>query len=122
VASRLGGIGKAFSDRNFRIYSVGSITSWISYFVQNITFSCVAWDVTHSTTWLAIVSAATTVTTVLLLPLGGVLADRHDRLRILMGAYALDWMKSAVLAALALTGHLKPADHLHQRRRSWRHS
>jgi len=106
VARLLGGIGSAFSDRNFRIYSLGSITSWITYFVQNITFSWVAWDVTHSTTWLAIVSAATTVTTILFLPLGGVLADRHDRLSILMGAYALDWVKSAVLAALALTGQL----------------
>lgn len=102
----LGGISKAFSDRNFRIYSIGSITSWITYFVQNITFSWVAWDMTHSTTWLAIVSAATTVTTIIFLPLGGVLADRHDRFRILMGAYALDWVKSASLAALALTGQL----------------
>jgi len=93
VTRLLGGIGSAFSDRNFRIYSLGSITSWITYFVQNITFSWVAWDVTHSTTWLAIVSAATTVTTILFLPLGGVLADRHDRLSILMGAYALDWVK-----------------------------
>ncbi|MCW6510370.1 MFS transporter [Lichenifustis flavocetrariae] len=106
MAQLLGGIGNAFSDRNFRIYSIGSITSWITYFVQNITFSWVAWDATHSTTWLALVSAATTVTTIVFLPLGGVLADRHDRLRILMGAYALDWIKSAALAALALTGHL----------------
>jgi MFS family permease len=106
VAQLLGGIGNAFSDRNFRIYSVGSITSWITFFVQQITFSWVAWDVTHSTTWLAIVSAATTVTTILFLPLGGVLADRHDRFRIMIGAFALDWVKSAVLAALALTGHL----------------
>jgi MFS family permease len=106
VAQLLGGIGNAFSDRNFRIYSVASITSWITYFVQNITFSWVAWDVTHSTTWLAIVSAATTVTTILFLPLGGVLADRHDRLRIMMGAYALDWVKSGVLAALAFTEQL----------------
>jgi MFS family permease len=106
VVHLLGGIGSAFSDRNFRIYSIGSITSWITYFVQNITFSWVAWDATHSTTWLAIVSAATTVTTIFLLPFGGVLADRHDRLHILLGAYALDWVKSAVLAVLALTGHL----------------
>ena len=106
MAQLLGGISNAFSDRNFRIYSLGSITSWITYFVQNITFSWVAWDVTHSTTWLALVSSATTLTTILFLPLGGVLADRHDRFRILMGSYALDWIKSAVLAALALMGHL----------------
>jgi MFS family permease len=106
MAHLLGGIGNAFSDRNFRIYSVGSITSWITYFVQNITFSWVAWDATHSTTWLAIVSAATSVTTIVFLPLGGVLADRYDRLRILMSAYAVDWLKAAVLASLALTGQL----------------
>ncbi len=102
MAKRLGGIGEAFSDRNFRIYSIGSVTSWITYFVQTITFSWVTWDATHSTTWLAIVSAATSVTTILFLPLGGVLADRHDRLRILIGAYALDCLKAAVLAGLAL--------------------
>ncbi len=51
-------------------------------------------------------SAATTITTILVLPLGGVLADRHDRYRILLVAYALDWAKSAVLAVLALSGHL----------------
>ena len=101
-----GGIGRAFSDRNFRIYSVGSIISWTTYFIQNITFSWLAWDLTHSTTWLAIVSSATTITTILLLPLGGVLADRHDRFRILMIAYGVDWMKTAILAALALTGQL----------------
>jgi hypothetical protein len=106
MTNRLGGIGDAFSDRNFRIYSVGSILSWITYFIQNITFSWVAWDLTHSTTWLALVSSATTVTTILLLPLGGVLADRHDRFRILMAAYALDGVKSVVLAVLALTGQL----------------
>ena len=100
MAQLLGGIGDAVSDRG------GAITSCCTYFVQTITFSWVAWDATHSTTWLAIVSAATTITTILVLPLGGVLADRHDRFRILMAAYAIDWIKSAVLAALALTGHL----------------
>ena len=29
---RLGGIGDALADRNFRIYTIGSITSWISFF------------------------------------------------------------------------------------------
>lgn len=33
-----GGIGGAFSERNFRIYTVGSIISWISFFIQLISF------------------------------------------------------------------------------------
>jgi hypothetical protein len=33
----LGGIGEAFKDNNFRRYSLGSIISWLSFFVQAVT-------------------------------------------------------------------------------------
>ena len=35
----LGGIGEAFQDENFRRYSLGSILSWTSYFVQAVAVS-----------------------------------------------------------------------------------
>ena len=50
MAFGLGGIGEAFAERNFRIYSIGSITSWITYFVQAIAFSWATWEITRSTT------------------------------------------------------------------------
>lgn len=106
MASKLGGIGEAFAERNFRIYSIGSITSWITYFVQAIAFSWATWEITHSTTWLAVVALLDVCGNVLFLPIGGVLADRHDRLRMLMTAYACDCLKTAVLAILAFTGEL----------------
>ena len=52
----LGGIGLAYGDRNFRVYSVGSIASWISFFVQLVAVSWLTWELTKSTTWLAIVA------------------------------------------------------------------
>jgi MFS family permease len=106
MASKLGGIGEAFAERNFRIYSIGSITSWITYFVQAIAFSWATWEITHSTTWLAVVALLDVCGNVLFLPIGGVLADRYDRLRILMAAYACDCVKTAVLAILAFSGDL----------------
>ena len=75
----LGSIGEAFADRNFRIYSVGSITSWITYFIQDITFSWRAWETTKSTVWLAVVAGLTTAATIVFIPPGGVLADRYVR-------------------------------------------
>lgn len=102
----LGGIADAFADRNFRIYSIGSIISWITYFIQAIAFSWTTWEVTHSTTWLAVVSLLTVTATVIFIPIGGVLADRHDRFRMVMTAYAFDAMKTSVLSILAFTGHL----------------
>jgi hypothetical protein len=39
MAGWLGGIGDALADRNFRIYSVGSILSWLSFFIQMVAMS-----------------------------------------------------------------------------------
>lgn len=106
MAIGLGGIGQAFADRNFRIYSIGSIISWITYFVQAIAFSWATWEITHSTTWLAVVALLDVSANVLFLPIGGVLADRHDRFRMVRIAYAFDCLKTLVLAILAFSGHL----------------
>lgn len=106
MAFGLGGIGEAFAERNFRIYSVGSITSWITYFVQAIAFSWATWEITRSTTWLAVVALLDIAGGLLFMPLGGVLADRYDRLRMLMAAYACDCLKTLVLAILAFQGSL----------------
>lgn len=104
--ARLGGIGDAFADRNFRIYSIGSVISWITYFIQTIAFSWAAWEATHSTTWLAVITLLTVLATVLFIPLGGVLADRNDRFRMAMAAYACDAAKTIALMVLAFTGDL----------------
>lgn len=109
MASRLGGIGEAFAERNFRVYSIGSITSWITYFVQQIAFSWATWEITHSTMWLAIVALLDIAGNVVFMPVGGVMADRHDRLRILMAAYGCDCLKALALTILAFSGNLNLA-------------
>src|ERR1700742_1431847 len=97
----LGGIGEAFGDRNFRIYSVGSIVSWITYFIQEIAFSWAAWEATRSPAWLSAIALLTTAALIVLTPIGGALADRHDRFKMAMIAYALDALKAVALTALA---------------------
>jgi MFS family permease len=102
----LGGIAEAFGDRNFRWYSLGSILSWLSFFIQAVAVSWTAWDLTHSTTWLAIVALADATANIVLMPIGGVLADRGDRLRLLMIAYACATIQAAILTGLAFFGAL----------------
>ena len=72
----LGGIAEAFADRNFRWYSLGSIISWLSFFVQAVAVSWTAWDLTHSTAWLAIVALADATANIVLMPIGGGLAEK----------------------------------------------
>lgn len=102
----LGGIGEAFADRNFRIYSVGSIASWLSFFIQVMAVSWTTWQLTHSTTWLAVMALLDIVPNVIILPWGGVLADRTDRFRIAAVTAVLALLQALVLAVLASTGQL----------------
>lgn len=102
----LGGIGEAFRDENFRRYSLGSILSWISYFVQAVAVSWTTWELTHSTRWLAIVVLLDAAPNVALMPLGGVIADRFDRFRVLLLSYGLAWLQAAALTWLSWTAQL----------------
>jgi predicted MFS family arabinose efflux permease len=102
----LGGIADAFEDRNFRFYSAGSIVSWLSYFVQAVAVSWTAWDLTHSTRWLAIVALLEAAPNIALMPLGGVIADRYDRFIVLQASYAVATLQAAALAVFAYTGGL----------------
>jgi len=106
MANPLGGIGAAFADRNFRIYSVGAIVSWLSFFVQDVALAWLTWDLTHSTAWLAAISVLEIAPNVLILPFGGVLADRIDRRLIVIVTHVLALLQAAVLALLAYAGSL----------------
>ncbi|MDQ0392854.1 MFS transporter [Labrys monachus] len=105
-AGRLGGIGEAFADRNFRIYAVGSVLSWLSFFVQAVAVSWTAWELTHSTTWLAVVALLDIAPNLVFIPLGGVLADRFDRYTLMMVSYVAALLQALALAVLAYGGLL----------------
>ena len=102
----LGGIAEAFGDRNFRIFSFGSIASWTAFFVQIVTVSWATWELTGSSAWLAAMALLDIVPNVILMPLSGALADRYDRVRILVSCYVLLLILAIVLAVLAWTGTL----------------
>lgn len=106
MKSHLGGIGEAFADRNFRIHSVGSIASWLSFFIQEVAVSWTAWELTHSTTWLAIIVLVEIIPNILILPWGGVLADRLDRLWINLITAVLALLQAVALTVLAASGQL----------------
>lgn len=98
---RLGGIGEAFADRNFRVYTVGSIISWVAFFMQVVAVSWTAWELTQSTKWLAIIAVLDIVPNLLFVPLASTLADRYDRFRIVVIAYIFALLQAAALAVLA---------------------
>lgn len=100
-AIRFGGIGQAFADRNFRIHSIGAFASWISFLVQIVAVSWLAWELTGSTVWLAVIALLDIVPNILLVPLGGVLADRSDRYRVMIVTNILLLLQAVAMALCA---------------------
>lgn len=97
---------RLFADRNFRLYSTGSVISWLSFSVQVLAVSWLAWDLTHSPMWLGIVTFLDAAPYFIFGPWGSVFADRHDRHRVLYGTYCFALAQALLLALTSATGVL----------------
>ena len=99
-------IRQLFADRNFRLYTVASVVSWLSFFAQTLAVSWLTWELTHSPGWLAVMAVLDIAPYFLLGPWGSVLADRLDRHRMLSVAYGFSLLQSLLLAATSMAGVL----------------
>ena len=74
----------AFRFRNFRLFWIGALLSNSGTWVQNLTVPYVVFQLTESSTWVGIAAFSQLAPMALMSPLGGSLADRLDRRRILL--------------------------------------
>lgn len=101
---RNSGIGRALAERNFRLFTVGSMFSLIGQWTQRIAIGWLTWELTHSGTWLGLIAFADLFPTVVVTPFAGALADRLDRRRMMTITQTLAMLQATALAALTLTG------------------
>ena len=74
----------AFRHRNFTLFWWGALVSNTGSWLQNLTVPYVLYELSGSAVWVALASVSQFAPSLLLGPLGGSLADRHDRRRILL--------------------------------------
>lgn len=112
------GMARALRHRDFVIYSVTHTISAVGFWMQRVAVLWLTWELTHSGLWLGIIAATEALPMFLLLPLGGVIADRVDRLwlyrmvQILLSGLALilalfvlaDWINIYILTVI-MAGH-----------------
>src|SRR3954462_5169537 len=82
--SRLSKGWSALRHRDFRLLFVGTFVSNAGSWMQKVATSWLIFQLTGSAAWLGLDAFASGFTTVLLLPWGGVVADRLDRRRVLI--------------------------------------
>jgi MFS family permease len=90
--------------RPFRVLIAALAVSSLGDWLYNVALLAFVYDRTHSATWVALTTAARVAPIVMLGPLGGALADRHDRRVLMIGSDAVRAAVMALLATVVIAG------------------
>src|SRR5579864_822331 len=102
--SRLQLAMRSLRHRNFRLFFSGQLISLIGTWMQNIAQAWLVYRLTGSSLLLGIVGFASQIPVFILAPIGGAVADRHNRHRIVIGTQTASMVLAFILAALTLGG------------------
>jgi MFS family permease len=97
----------ALKARNYRLYWLGLVCYVLGHRAEYVTFAWLAWALTRDPLYLGYLGLAQGVPLVVFQLVGGVLADRLDRLRLLIVTQLLTALTLAATVGLALAGDLR---------------
>lgn len=97
---------RALQHRNFRLFFGGQSISLVGTWITRVATSWLIYRLTGSELLLGLAGFAGQLPTLLIAPFAGVLVDRVDRQKMLIGTQAASMVQSALLAALTLAGHI----------------
>ncbi len=103
----LSAIGGVLAQRNARIFSSGSIVCWTGSWIQRIATDWLAWELTHSALWVAIIAFCNLAPSVIVSPIAGAVADRMDRVHLTMASQFITVAQAVILVTLILTGLIR---------------
>jgi MFS family permease len=92
----------SLSNPNYRKFFFGQTTSLIGTWMQTTAQSWLVFTLTHSATDIGFVVALQTLPVLFLGPYGGVIADRVDKRRLMMGLQSMMGIQAAALAILSI--------------------
>ncbi|HKQ52636.1 MAG TPA: MFS transporter, partial [Pyrinomonadaceae bacterium] len=105
--SKLPSALRALRHRNYRLFFGGQLISLTGTWMQSVAQSWLVYRLTGSALLLGFVGFSSQIPVFLLATLGGTLADRVNRHRILITTQTLAMLMASTLAALTLTGHVR---------------
>jgi MFS family permease len=98
---------RAFRHRNYRLFFFGQLISLTGTWMQSVAESWLVFRLTGSSALLGVAAFASQVPVLLLAPLGGIVADRANRHRVLVATQTMSMVLPLTLAALTLSGHVR---------------
>ena len=101
---------RSLRHRNFQLFFGGQLISLIGTWMDNVAEAWLVYRLTHSSLLLGLASFAGQIPVFLLAPLGGVVADRLNRHKIVIATQTISMILAGALAALTLTGRVTVID------------
>ena len=98
---------RALRHRNFRLFAGGQLISLTGSWMQTVAQGWLVYRLTGSALLLGTVGFASQIPVFLLAPVGGIVADRGDRRRIVVATQAASMLLAGVLATLTLSGNVR---------------
>lgn len=102
-------IVRALRHRSFRLFFAGQLVSLTGTWMQTVAQSWLVYRLTGSSLLLGTVGFCSQVPIFVLSPVGGLVADRFDRRRVLVVTQAAMMLTATILAALTLAGRVTVA-------------
>jgi MFS family permease len=93
-----------FQHRNYRLFFAGQLVSLMGTWMQSVAQAWLVYRLTHSPFLLGLTSFCAQVTVFFMASLGGMIADRVDRRKMLLATQAASMVQAAILAGLTLAG------------------
>ena len=94
----------ALANRNYRRFIGGQGISLVGTWMQTVAQSWLVLELTGSGTAIGVVVALQTLPILLLGPYGGVIADRTDKRRLMIGLQSIMGVQALLLGILTITG------------------
>jgi len=98
---------RSLRHRNFQLFFSGQFISLVGTWMQNIAQDWLVYRLTGSAVLLGVVGFVSQIPIFLLGPLGGIVADRFNRQRIVIATQASSMVLALILAVLTLTGWIR---------------
>jgi MFS family permease len=107
VAGHIQSTFRSLKYRNYRLFFSGQSLSLIGTWMQQVAVSWLVYRLSGSAVALGTVAFAGQIPGFILAPIGGVVADRYGRHRVLVITQILSMLQAAVLAFLVVSGRVE---------------
>jgi len=98
---------RAFRHRNYRLFFSGQLISLIGTWMQSVAESWLVYRLTGSAALLGVTAFCSQMPVFVIALIGGTVADRHDRHRIMVITQSVSMVLPLILSVLTFTGRVR---------------